>query len=200
MTAPPQHPAAAARGAELCIADARHLRFLLDLQRKFSNQVGYLPGAAFEKYLEWSRVLLVRENTEPAGYILTRNRLNSARWCRPIIQAAICYDAQRRHLGLTMLEQIARDAKRQLLEGMQCWCAADIDAVAFWQAAGFEEICRRDPNNRRGRELILYRRHFNASPPRGFYTPPTVAGFQPARIPAETLRTADISPAGRFSC
>lgn len=181
--------------ALLAIATPASLPFVLDLQRKFSNQLGFLPREAVVEYIDACQVLLVRENSDPAGFIITRPRLRSAKWCRPIIQAAIAMDAQRRHLGLTLVEQIAREAKRQLMEGLQCWCADDIDARDFWKCAGFTEICRRDPKNARSRRLILYRRHFNASPPAGFWTPPTVAGCVPRRINSDFIpRTAILFP------
>ncbi len=162
-----------ARAADRCFIDS--------LQKRFSNQLGFLPDQALREYIDASRVLLALENGEPAGYVITRPRLNSARWCRPLTQVAVCMDAQRRHIGLQLLDRVSLDAHNDLLEGLQCWVRDGIDAVAFFKTADFSLIGTRDSENARGRRLLLFRKPLQRFLPHGFTNPPTVAGCIPRR-------------------
>jgi N-acetylglutamate synthase-like GNAT family acetyltransferase len=182
MDAPQKVPGTAAPAAVVTTATAAELSFLIHLQKRFSNQLGFLPRGALVEYIDAGRAKLVTENDQPAGYIITRARLRSAKWCRPVTQAAICYDAQRRHLGLALLAQEAAEARRDRMEALQAWVAEDIDAMHFFGAAGFTAVAARDPKNARGRRLILLRKSLTPKPHADFWKPPTVAGCVPRRI------------------
>lgn len=164
------------------IASLADLPYVVSLQKRFTNELGFLPTAALSAWIERSCVLLVEENGDPAGYVVQRPRLNTARWCRPLTQVAVAMDAQRRHLGLALLRRVATDAHRELLEGLQCWVAADIEAVDFFTSANFEVIARRRPRNVRGRELLLMRASLQPFKPANFSTIPPIAGCRPSRI------------------
>src|SRR5207245_1466818 len=107
-----------------------------DLQRRHTNELGHLPTAALAWHLENSTVLLALQNDDAAGYLLGRSHLRAQPWVRPITQAAIRYDARRRHHGLALVEVLARDAWKAGQSILQCWCAADLEANQFWLAAG----------------------------------------------------------------
>lgn len=143
----------------LSIARTADLPFIRGLQKRFSNQLGFLPDAALREYVDRGRVLLCQDNGEPAGYLLRPRRLASLPSCVPLVQTAICYDAQRRALGLSLVEAAAAAA---LLDGrstLQAWCRADIEATQFWRAAGFVAVAQRRTANARGHALILFRRN-----------------------------------------
>lgn len=163
------------------IATAADLPFVLQLQKKFSDQLGFLPSAALAQYIDWQRVHLVLENDVPAGYVLTRKNLRSARWCRPIIQTAVALDAQRRHNGIALVNHVSADSFRELQLGLQIWIAEDIEAVDFFRIAGFRRIVSRDSKNARGRRLVLMRKPLQPFLPGDFFTPPPVAGCRPTR-------------------
>ena len=132
---------------------------IADLQRRHREELGFLPHMAINEALDERRVAVTTENDADAGYILWRPRLKQIPRVRPIIQAAVCMDARRRHHGLALLDALAREAQAAGQDVLQCWCAADIAAVGFWLEAGFTEVLRQDPScNVRGRELILFRR------------------------------------------
>jgi ribosomal protein S18 acetylase RimI-like enzyme len=173
------------------------LAYVVALQKRFTDQLGFMPRAALVEWIERRTVHVVEENGDPAGYILARERVNSARWCRPLTQVAVAMDAQRRRLGFALLRRVADLAKTELLEGLQCWVAQDIEAVDFFNAAGFIHVATRKPENARRRPLMLFRAALQHFEPGDFWTAPAVAGCRPSRIPgtpAAPLFTARRQP------
>jgi N-acetylglutamate synthase-like GNAT family acetyltransferase len=161
------------------IATERDLPFVLDLQRKFSNELGFIPRAGTEWYVINRRVLLARENGDPAGFLLGRPRLRYQPKMRPIYQAGVRMDAQRRHNGLQLLDELAADAALKGQVALQAMCREDLESNDFWAAAGFEPICKVDPSNARGKLVICWRRALSPSTrPAWFYLPPPVAGHK----------------------
>jgi N-acetylglutamate synthase-like GNAT family acetyltransferase len=136
------------------IATDQDLQTILELQRRFSNQLGFIPAPALRQHLETGNILRADENDCAAGYLLHR-RMTRQKFVHQIAQTAIFQDAQRRHHGLALLRAIETTTKADIL---QAWCAADIEANTFWRAAGFICIGRRAAKNARGRELLLWRR------------------------------------------
>lgn len=152
------------------------LPYIKSLAAKFSNQLGFLPAVALNEYLQASWVSLTKENDEPAGYLLGRPRLRWQPLMRPITQAAISYDAQRRHHGLALVEKLCNDASAAGQLAIQCCCANDIDAMKFWPMAGFTPICELSPQNARGRLLTCWRKSLSPSLPSWFYAVPRCSG------------------------
>ena len=175
---------------EIRLASIKDLMYVVGLQNKFSNQLGFLPRQALEEHLKAGFVTMALENSEPAGYILVRNRVNSARWCRPITQIAVQMDAQRRHIGLRLLNDLEKVSRSDLMEGLQCWVRDGLEAVEFFESAGFELIGSRDPQSARQRRLLCFRRSLQPFHNGDFFTLPRVAGATPRRIIHQDLRTA----------
>jgi len=144
--------------APIALATLDDAKFVDHLARKNSEAVGFLPHIARDWYLENGHVRMVFENGAPAGYLLGREKL---RWCpaiRPIYQAAISFDAQRRHLGLALVEHVTNEARAAKQMAVQCHCAATLPANEFWLAAGFKKIGTLTPGNARAREIICWRK------------------------------------------
>ena len=76
------------------IATERDASFVLDLQKKFSDALGFLPAAAVRNYVESGRVLIGKENDDHAGYVLGRGALRYDPRIAPITQAAVRMDAR----------------------------------------------------------------------------------------------------------
>ncbi len=152
------------------------LSFITALQARFSNQLGFLPRTALAEYVDAGRVTLVFDNDTAAGYLLGRRLLRSVPAVAPLIQTAICYDAQRRTLGLQLVEHAAATAQADGRSVLQAWCRADIPANAFWQAAGFIPIARRVTANARRQPLILWRRLLSMDGESSFLRVPSRAG------------------------
>lgn len=154
------------------------LKFVDALQKRFSNQVGFLPRPAITQYLDAGQVRIIAENGSPAGYILGRPSLAWQPLLRPIFQACIAMDAQRRHLGLMLLKQIEAETIASGQIGIQANCAADIEANEFWKAAGFSLICHLNPSNARGRDIVCWRKPLIRKIPLWFALPPARAGHR----------------------
>lgn len=164
----------------IAIATQADLAFVLDLQRKHSNALGFLPRAAIDWYLLNDRVRLATENGEPAGYVLGRPAYRWAPLMRPITQAAVAMDAQRRHIGLSLVARVCEEAAAAGQIGVQSMCAEGLDANHFWLAAGFKLIGRLTPANTRGREMLCWRKFFvNRLPLWAAHMPP-LAGWKAA--------------------
>lgn len=156
--------------------------FVRDLQRRFSNQLGFLPGAALDEMRAGGRQFVGTENGEPAGYLTGWRRLKCQPLVAPIIQAAVCLDARRRKLGLALVDAYSQDAWVDGRLAVQCWCAADLEACDFWAAAGFVLVGEREPENARKRRLLLYRRPLPGCPEKLLREPPRRAGHTAALI------------------
>ncbi len=112
----------------------QELSYLVALQKKFHYELGFLPREALASKIERGAVWLARENGEPAGYLCHGS------FARPeirIFQAAIQYDARRRHLGLSLVADLVARARQAGAAGISLRCLNDLDANGFWRAAGF---------------------------------------------------------------
>jgi len=134
------------------------LLFIRDLQRRFSNQIGFFPPAATQREIEWGHVFHAGLNEDDAGFLLVQPALGGQRTTAAIIQAAVRMDAQRQKIGLALVEAIASKAQAAGSTILQCFCRQDLEANLFWQAAGFDAIATRRGGNAHGENLILWRK------------------------------------------
>jgi len=142
---------------------ADDVAYELALAKRFTDQVGFLTRDAVEHYAANGGVLRARENQEPAGFLVfTRTKGDQPRVAQ-IYQAAIQLDAQRRHHGLALVERAVSEARAAGAHVLQCWCATDLDANSFWQAAGFSHVAARPGGRRRQRRHFLWQRALKAS-------------------------------------
>ncbi len=131
------------------------IRFLDHLQKKYRNQLGFLPLQALESNIERGNVSLVLENDEPAAYLLGKgNYLRDAHF-GIIYQAAVSYDARRRLVG-TALVQHFMDHMAPGIRLIGRWCAQRIEANELWNPCGSEAIAARHGSRRRGRVHIFW--------------------------------------------
>jgi len=143
--------------------------------KKFSGELGFLPKMAMEEYLKRGCIDFAQENDDDAGYLLIRPMRDRSKLS--IVQAAVCTDAQRRHIGLALVnDAICKRAAGVRI--VQSWCASDIEAVNFWTAAGFVEICREERGNSRKREMILFRKALVDVPSAELLAIPERAGWK----------------------
>jgi N-acetylglutamate synthase-like GNAT family acetyltransferase len=168
---------------QILTATHGHARFIRDLQNKFCKALGFIPDAATAWYIDHGQVSLALENDDPAGMLLGRDALRWNPAIRPIFQAAIAFDAQRRHHGLTLVERTAADARDAGQMAVQANCAEGLEANEFWRLAGFEAICRMTPRNARKRAIICWRMQLHPTfRPTWFDVAPPVAGHHAKRV------------------
>jgi hypothetical protein len=167
--------------SRILTARPAHLRFVRHLARLHANAVGFIPAAGLEKYLERGDVTLCLQNDDPAGYLLGRPAFRWQPLMTPITQAAVCFDAQRRHLGLALVDQLAAASQQRGQLALQAICRQGLDANAFWLAAGFEDVGHLHPWTARKKELIVWRKQLTHTRPLWFDFLPTHAGHKARR-------------------
>jgi hypothetical protein len=133
------------------------LRFILALQRNFSNQIGYIPAGPTLREIDRGRVAIGELNATEAGMLLWQPALTSQPTTAAIIQAAVRMDAQRQALGLTLVNTIAQQAAAAGTTILQAWCRSDLESNLFWAAAGFSKIATREGGKGRNHPMILWR-------------------------------------------
>jgi N-acetylglutamate synthase-like GNAT family acetyltransferase len=147
-----------ANKTQVARARMKDFSYVEALARKFEFAVGFLPREAIRERLARDEVLLARENDEPAGYLLGARCLGNAKHVRPIFQACVQMDAQRRHHGLALLDQLTKEARLAGQAMIQCFCRQNLEANEFWRAAGFVPVALRDVGAVRGHPCILWRK------------------------------------------
>jgi N-acetylglutamate synthase-like GNAT family acetyltransferase len=152
------HVAAQIQPTAMRIARPADLNFVAALQKKFAAALGFLPLQALAAYIDIGRVTLAQENGDAAGYLLGRTHLKCQPHVMPLVQTAICMDAQRREHGRSLVEAAAAEATLHGRSILQAWCRVDLEANEFWRCCGFEPIAIRRPETARGLPLILWRR------------------------------------------
>lgn len=127
-------------------------RYAVDLAKKNSEAVSYIPAPRVEQYARYGSLCLAFENDEPCGFLIAGNGWPQVR----IYQACIQYDARRREHGMALVAGLAEKARARGCTDIRLWCADDLDANDFWRAAGFEFCGSRVGGTRRGRRHNLW--------------------------------------------
>lgn len=170
-------------------ATVADLRYVDALQRKFSNQVGWLPRAALEWLIERGQITVALENGEPAGYVAGRALYKTRPELRPVTQTAVQYDAQRLSHGRQLIQHLAETARAAGQIGLQACCREDLEANKFFIAAGFKPITILTPPNRRRQNVIVWRLPLTNRLPLWFANPPKRAGYRAGT--AQSLRDTE---------
>ena len=128
------------------------VRYVCDLAKKNSEALSFIPTPRLEEYERRGQILVARENDDLCGFVV-----HGAGW--PVLrvyQACIQYDARRRDHGFGLVERLRQKATDRALDNIELWCADDLDANSFWEAAGFRKIAQRRGGARRGRMHNLW--------------------------------------------
>lgn len=111
------------------------LKYLIHLQKAWSNNVGFLPRCAFERYIDLRQILLVRENDAPAGYLIWTFRRDGV---VRIPQVAVDFDLLRTTLGTKIVQHVKRAAIRGHCSILRLKSRSDLSANRFWPTVGFQ--------------------------------------------------------------
>lgn len=115
------------------------LAYGVALQKRNHEALGFIPRAALAEKIDRGQILLASENGDPAGFL---HHGSLAALEVRIFQAAIQYDARRRHHGLALVDTMVRRATSAGARGLSLRCLDFLDANDFWTAAGFELLGR----------------------------------------------------------
>jgi len=140
------------------LANDNDLRFILHLQRQYSEQLGYIPRQPTEAHLLAGNILLAETNDDDTGFLLILPGLAHQPTTAAIIQAAIRLDAQRQTYGLqlvTLAETAARQAGKTII---QAACRANLEANLFWKAAGYQITAYHAAGHKRRNQTLLWRK------------------------------------------
>lgn len=127
------------------------LAFLLDLQRKWSNNVGFLPRECFIRYTATRQILVVTENDCPAGYL---SWTYSPSGLLRLPQVAVHPDLLRTTIGTKLLRHIMRAAQRHAASLIRLTSRSDLPANDFWPTLGFRCTAILTPRTTRNRPLL----------------------------------------------
>lgn len=133
------------------MAKASDIVFVNDLQRRWSNNIGFLPKAALEQKIEAHKCLLVFENDEPAGYL---NWSDNRKGAVHVTQVAIDPELLRTTLGTKIMRTIERSAVKGGCSIIRLCSRSNLSANFFWPELGFTTTAVFQRNSRRGLPLI----------------------------------------------
>lgn len=142
----------------------RDLPYVEALRLRESDALGWLPlqeyAAVLAGQIRSRRIVLTRDDGEPTGYCLASAAPPTAR----IVQIVVQEDARRWHRALRLLAAVEAWARARGCLRVWARVAADLEANAFWRAAGYTPIATvRSTHHNRGpsraqRLLLLYER------------------------------------------
>lgn len=130
----------------------RAYRYWLDLARKHTDELGFLPAPSVGRLIDAGRLILELENDEPCGFLLHGPPGRVLR----VYQTCVQVDARRISHALAMVAALRTRAVDGGSRAIVLHCAADLDANAFWSAAGFERVGTRVKSTRRDRQQIKW--------------------------------------------
>ena len=138
------------------VARPADLMYVVDLQRKWSNAVGFLPASALDRYIENGQCLLIRENDVPAGYLIwtARKRDGLVR----VIQVAVDPDLLRTTLGTKVMRHLERAAIRAECSIIRLKTRSDLNANLVWPTLGMAPTAYIVRPSQRGLPLIEWTR------------------------------------------
>lgn len=115
-------------------ATTADLPFLVYLQSKWTNNLGFLPRPALQRYIDKHSILIVAENTQHAGYLAWSMRPDGIVL---IPQVAITPELLRTTLGTRLLNRIAKAAINGHCSVLRLRSRSDLPANSFWPTQGF---------------------------------------------------------------
>ncbi len=116
------------------IARQSDLSFILQLQKTWSNNVGFLPACAFERYIEARQILAVTEGGDLAGYLIWTFRKDGL---VRLPQVAIEPELLRTTLGTRLMNRIESAARAGDCSVIRLTSRSDLHANTFWPELGF---------------------------------------------------------------
>lgn len=116
------------------IATPNDLAFVVALQTKWSNNVGFLTRSALAEYITSGQMLVVLENGQHAGYL---------NWCCTrkglvrVPQVALEPDILRTSVGTKIMNHLKRAALRGDCSLIRLTSRSELPANQFWPVLGF---------------------------------------------------------------
>ena len=138
------------------LARLKDLPYILDLSKKESFSIGFIPKMAYESAItgvktgdRWSTVcndklFVIECNTDLVGFCLVSfGRVNSIMKMGKIAQIVLQVDARLLSRGRILLDKVIDYGSRVYTNRWQCGCADDLPSNLFWEAMGWVKIGER---------------------------------------------------------
>lgn len=131
--------------------------FICGLMRQNTDALGFIPRSYIQRYFipRYLYVIQLNRFRKPIGYLL-HGPVNR-HGIMHIHQACIELDKRNRGFGLAAVQRVINRAKRQHAHTILLRCAADLDAVLFWRAIGFQPTHLSPGGARRRRTIVNFR-------------------------------------------
>lgn len=170
------------------------LRFIRGERKKETDALGFIPWAGVERHDELGRLAVCSRDGDLVGFVL----FGGSRETERVFQLAVRRDARRIEHGRALVAVVENQATQLRRGVLTARVAADLPAVAFWEALGFKAHEIGPGGNRRGRMVVTFRKLLSprdqsprapAPPPRGVTQSPTPhTSCPPAAREAKTGR------------
>jgi N-acetylglutamate synthase-like GNAT family acetyltransferase len=115
------------------------VRYVEALSNKLNHEVGFVPRVALQRRITGEAsggVTMSLENDDLCGFL---HYGSLAKDEARIFQAAIQYDAQRRHHGLALVDQFIERASDAGVRLVSLRCRHGLDSNHFWKSVGFRK-------------------------------------------------------------
>ena len=142
---------ASGKTRSLKIGSIADLAYVLDLQKHWSQNVGFLPRAAFKRYLKKGQIILVNEGGLNAGYLIWTFRPDGL---VRLPQVAISPELLRSTLGTRMMRSLIRSALKNNCSVIRLCSRSDLPANKFWPDFGFKPTAVTARPSTRGLPII----------------------------------------------
>ena len=152
------------------------LTFVRDLQRTYSNQLGFLRYTAIFEHYANGHISVLAIDRQPHAYLIGTLPPDPTKTCAKVLQIATAPKSQHWLAGTMLLNHFTAEARHHGCTGIQAMCREDLSANEFWKKNKFIEICRTDPKNARKKMMICWRLPLVKKLPLWFAEPPTRSG------------------------
>ena len=130
--------------------------WIVGLMRTQSDALGFIPSTSVhDKYVCAENFIIQHdEHGAKVGYILH----GPIRYGKNVVisQAVIDMEKRRRHYGFLAVDELVTRCKSRNASSISLRCAADLEAVQFWQAVGFQLNDIVPGGERRGRMICRF--------------------------------------------
>src|SRR5579864_1675478 len=115
------------------ISQPTDLTYSVDLAKKHSDALGFIPRQAVENHLLTGHIRMARENGDPCGFFLTSGLQRQVR----IFQACVQMDARGLDHAKNLLSDLVVRSAAAGAERITLHCRDELESNGFWSACGF---------------------------------------------------------------
>lgn len=166
-----------------CTGSQVEMAWIKSESKKGTNEIGFLPWSAIERYAAWGDIYLLHDGGELLCFAIIRSAKGRLR----IFQMWTRKDVRRRQFGAALITGALPMAKKNREQICSLWCRCDIEANEFWKNCSFFAVAQREGSAFRGIMQICYERRLDLDQQ-------LISGFSDEQPELSTLRIVAPSP------